>query len=188
MKIDYEKEVIAYLELPSIPRHEWTEENGKPFAKGVAVIELYSGREAYAVCSFNPDKGQQKPTITKVFSIEPFKCIKKILVVPDYMTSIDEVGAMDLDDESKKKAEQLLAEAEEIENEGVDSSESGIPSIDSLPEYIFPEIESREQALAWLRQYNKRNGIRKGKLPQTDETIKLRLYSIYSAMQQKANR
>jgi hypothetical protein len=85
-----------------------------------------------------------------------------------------------LDEQSKKKVEQVLKEAREIENEGTNEENP----MENLPEWVFPEIENREQALAWLRRYNSMNKI-KGKLPQSDETIKLRLYSIYTEMQNK---
>jgi hypothetical protein len=48
-----------------------------------------------------------------------------------------------------------------------------------LPEWIFPEIQNIEQAMAYLREYNRMNGIRKGKIPTSEETIKMRLYNIY---------
>ena len=46
-----EKELLSFLDLPSIPRKEW---DGKTeFDKGVAVVSLYGGYEAYAIASFN---------------------------------------------------------------------------------------------------------------------------------------
>ena len=94
---------------------------------------------------------------------------------------MDDVKNMDLDDESKQKAMDMLKEAEELENEGI---KSDMPSIDNLSEWIFEEIKNKEEALAWLRRYNKKNRI-KGTLPKTDETIKLRLYSIYMELNKK---
>lgn len=180
--IEFEDNVIAYLGLPSIPKKE---HDGKSaFDKGVAIIELFDGREAYAVCEYKPNEGQTEPTVTKVFGVEPFIRIKQVFVVPNYMTNVEEVKDMDLDEESKKKVESLLNEAEELENEGVEETDTITP-IDKLPEWVFDEISNKEQALAWLKSWNKRNGIKKGRIPSTDENIKLRLYAIYTDMQKK---
>lgn len=173
MNIEFEKEVVSYLGLPSLPKKEW---DGKTnFDKGVAIIEFRDGRLAYAACEMNADKGHNKPKVTKVFSLEPFISIKKAFVVPSYMNTIDEVAKMDLDEESKKKAEQLLQEAEELENDGIGEGST----VDNLPEWVFEEITNREEAEAWLRRYNARHRI-KGKVPRNEETLKLRLLSIYS--------
>lgn len=173
VQIEFEQEVLSYLGLPSIPKKEYDNEKKPYFDKGVAVIEIGDGRLAYAVCAFK--EGQKEPSITKVFSIEPFRKIHSIFIVPNYMSSIDDVEAMDLDEQSKKKAIEVLEEAEKKENNGI---ESNVPSIDELSEWIFPEIENREQANAWLRNYNKTNKLRNS-IPKTDENMKLRLYSIY---------
>jgi hypothetical protein len=82
-----------------------------------------------------------------------------------------------LDAESKKRAEQLAAEAQELENNGV--VDEAVKEADKLPEWIFDEIHNMSEAQAWLKQYNIRNGIRKGKIPTSEETIKMRLYNIY---------
>ena len=121
------------------------------------------------------------PSINKVFGLEPFKSIKKIFIVPSYMSTEDEIKDMDLDEQSKKKATEILKEASEIENEGVDSD---IPSMDKLPEWIFPEIHNKQEAEAWLRNFQSRNK-QKGRIPTTEENIKLRLYSIYTELQKK---
>lgn len=177
--IQFENEIIKFLGLPSIPKRTW---DGKSsFDKGVAVVSLYGDREAYAVAKFDADK-DKTPRIVKTFGIERFIGVKQVFVVPNYMATEEDVKAMDLDDESKKKAEELLKEANEMENEG--TQEEGNP-MDKLPVWIFPEIESREQAEAWLRDYNYRNHIKKGKIPSTDENLKLRLFSIYTELQKK---
>lgn len=178
--IHFEHEVTNYLSLPSIPKREY---DGKmSFDKGVAVVELHDGRMAYAICSCNRDKGQMEPVVTKVFSDEPFKRICKVFIVPNYLTREEDVVKMDLDDESKKKAKLLLDEAIEKENEGVNE---GIVTMESLPEWIFPEIGSKEEAEAWLRQYNKRNNIKRGRIPSSVENLKLRLFSIYTEQNNK---
>lgn len=176
--IQFEKEVIKALGLPSIPKKEW---DGKSsFDKGVAVLKMRDEREAYGVCSFD-SQTDKSPRIVKVFGIEPFTEIAKVLVVPSYMTSEDEVKDMDLDEQSKNKVEQILSEANELENEGV---KSDVPAMDDLPEWVFDNIHDRKEAEAFLRRYNSINKI-KGKLPQSEETLKLRLYSIYVEQQKK---
>ena len=176
--IQFEKELLAYLDIPSIPKKEF---DGKTaFSKGVAVIETSSEQEAYAVCSFNPDDGDKEPKITKVFGIEPFRKINKILVVPNYIVSTDDIADMDLDEQSKKKASEILKEANEIESEGTKEENP----MENMPEWIFPEINSKDEAVAWLRNFQSRNK-QKGRIPTTDENIKLRLFSIYSELQKK---
>lgn len=176
--IQFEKEILCYLDLPKIPAKKW---DGKSaFKKGVAVLSLRDGREVYGVCTFSPENGDKNPSIVKVFGIEPFASVGDIFVVPAYMSTEEEIKDMDLDEQSKKKVEQVLKEAREIENEGTKDENP----MEGLPEWVFPEIEDREQALAWLRRYNSMNKV-KGKLPQSDETIKLRLFSIYTELQKK---
>lgn len=170
--IEFEKEVIAYLNLPSIPRKEWNQIDS--FQSGVAVVNTSLGRQAYAVCTFNKDEDKE-PRIKKVFGIEPFTGIEKVFVVPSYMDN--NTTDVDLDAESKKRAEQLAAEAHELENEG--TVDEAVQEADKLPEWIFDEIHNMSEAQAWLKQYNIRNGIRKGKIPTNEETIKMRLYNIY---------
>lgn len=169
----FENEIIEYLNLPSIPAKEWDRKTG--FDKGVAVVKLLCGGEAYAACTYNPEK-DNAPRVTKVFTLEQFNGIEKVLVVPSYMNSIEDVADMDLDEESKRKAEGLLKEAGELENEG---SESTVTPMEELPEWIFPEIKGKEQAVAWLKRYNSSNKI-KGNVSKNPEVIKLRLYAIYS--------
>lgn len=177
METLFEKEVVKHLNLPSIPKKEW---DGKSsFSKGVALISLRGEREAYAVASFdaNVDK---TPSIVKVFGIEPFVGIKKVFVVPSYMTTEEEIKDMDLDEQSKKKVQEVLDEAKEIENEGTKEENP----MEKLPEWIFSEIHSKDEAIAWLRNFQSRNK-QKGRIPTTEENIKLRLFSIYSEMQKK---
>lgn len=177
METLFEKEVTKHLNLPSIPKKEW---DGKSsFDKGVAVLKMRDEREAYGICSFDAQT-DKSPRIVKVFGIEPFVDIKKVFVVPAYMTTEEEIKDMDLDEQSKKKVQQVLDEAKEIENEGTKEENP----MEKLPEWIFPEIENKEQAVAWLRNFQSRNK-QKGRIPTTDENIKLRLFSIYSELQKK---
>lgn len=175
MGLKFEKETVEYLNIPSIPKKEW---DGKShFDKGVAIIEFFDGTEACAACRFIEE--QREVQVTKVFSIERYKRIVRVLVVPNYMNTEDDVQNMDLDEESKKKAKQLLQEASEMENEGVEDKDA--LTMDKLPEFIFPEINNKEEAEAWLRRYNSQHHI-KGKMPKNEETIKLRLFAIYSEL------
>lgn len=175
--IRFEKEIITFLDIPSIPKKEW---DGKSsFAKGVAVLEMRDGNESYGVCTFDADV-DKKPNIVKVFGIEPFANIKQIFVVPAYMTTEDEIKNMDLDEQSKKKVQQVLDEAKEVENEGTKEENP----MANLPEWIFEEIHSKDEAVAWLKNFQSRNK-QKGRIPTTDENIKLRLFSIYSELQKK---
>lgn len=173
--ISYEKEIIDFLRIPSIPKREWNRQSA--FQKGVAIVNLSLGNLAYAVASFDPEKDRE-PRITKVFAQEPFSGIDKVFPIPDYM-DVDDIEKADLDEESKKHAEELAKEAEEIENEGVEE-EVTMPEND----WIFPEIHDKDEAEAWLRRYNSQHRI-KGKIPTSEETIKLRLYSIYTELQNK---
>ena len=176
--IEFEKEIIAYLNIPSIPKKEW---NGKDsFQYGVAILNLATNRQAYAACSFDKET-DSKPRIRKVFCVEPFNGIDKVFVVPSYMDN-DTTDA-DLDIESKKRAEQLAAEAEELENKG--TVEEAVENANKLPEWIFDEIHNMSEAQAWLKQYNIRNDIKKGKVPTNEETIKMRLYNIYMSQKNR---
>ena len=178
-KIEFEKELLAYLNLPSIPLKEW-KEGDMPFEKGVAVVEHYGERLAYAVCKFDPNNGDKQPRVVKTFGTEPFTKIVNVFVVPNYMSNIEDVKDMDLDEQSKKKAEQMLKEAHELETEGTKEENP----MENLPEWIFSEIHSKDEAIAWLRNFQSRNK-QKGRIPTTDENIKLRLFSIYSELQKK---
>ena len=170
--VEFEKEVVTYLNIPSIPKKEWNQMDS--FENGVAVVNLSLGRLAYAVCTFDKDNDRE-PRIKKVFGIEPFTSIEKVFVVPSYMDN--DTSEVDLDAESKKRAEQLAEEAKELENQG--TVDEAIEDANKLPEWIFPEIHNIEEAQAYLREYNRINRIKKGKIPTNEETIKMRLYNIY---------
>ena len=170
----FEKEVIKFLGLPSIPKKE---HDGKtPFDKGVAILKQVDGSEAYASCSFNPERGDKEPRITKVFGSIPFNGIKSVFVVPNYMAKEEDVDNMDLDAESKKKAKEILKEAEELENDGTEEdNELKSPK----NEYYFDHITNDEEAKAFIRSYNSCNHI-KGKIPSTHDGIVMRLAVIFS--------
>ena len=172
----YEKDILEYLNLPSIPKKAW---NGtSSFKEGVAVVDLNYGGQAYAVATFDAEK-DTKPHIKKVFSMDWFTDIAAIYVVPSYMD--DNVDEMDLDSESKKKAQQILDEAKEVENEGVEvEDELSKPK----NEYYFDVIHNDEEARAFIQNYNSRNRI-KGRIPTTHESIVMRLAVIYSEQNKK---
>ena len=172
--IQFEKEVLEYLNIPSIPKKEF---DGKTaFSKGVAVVETIGKQEAFAIASFNPDNGDKEPKIVKVFGIEPFRKINKIFIVPSYMNTEEEIKDMDLDEQSKTKVQQVLDEAKEIENEGV----VGDKELEKPKnEYYFDHITNDEEAKAFIRSYNSRNHI-KGKIPSTHDGIVMRLAVIFS--------
>lgn len=170
--VNFEKEVLAYLNLPSIPRKEW---NGKDsFDNGVAVVSLSTGGEAYAVASFNPEKGDTKPQVKKVFSGEPFAEIIQVYIVPSYMET--DMTNADLDEESKKKAEEIISEAKEIENEG---TELETPDMENENPYLFDFIHNDEEAVAYIEAYNKKNKI-SGRIPSKHDAIIMRLSVIYA--------
>lgn len=174
MTVKFEKEVCAFLNLPSIPVKEW---DGKTaFDKGVAIVKQAFDNRAYAVARFDAIK-DTKPTVVKVFDSEPFFDIEKVFVVPDYMETSMETA--DLDDVSKKKAEDLARQAAEIENDGAPKME--------LPDnpYLFDNITNDEEAIAFIAAYNKKNGI-KGQVPKKHETILNRLLVIYSEQKEAA--
>ena len=180
-KVLYEDEVCKYLNLPAIPKKIW---NGKAsFKKAVVAVVLATDKKAYAIASFDADV-DDKPHIVKAFSVIPFsvKDDAVFYVVPEYM-DIESIEAWDVDSESKKAAHALAEEARELENEGVVDD---TPKIEDLGEWIFPEINNKEEAEAWLRRYNTRNGIRKNKVPSNAETLKLRLYAIYCELNKKS--
>lgn len=174
-KIFFEKEVCDFLKLPSIPKKEW---DGKSsFKNGVAVTQIANGFKAYAVASFDAEVDKE-PNVVKVFASETFYGIEKVFITPSYM-DVD-VEKADLDDESKRAAERLAQEAEEMtgsedEDGFSDTGDNG---------FYFDDIHNMEEAVAWLRQYNAANGI-KGKVPNDEETVKLRLLAIYTELQNK---
>lgn len=178
--VKFEKEVCDYLHIPSIPKKE---HDGKSsFKKGVAIVKLAVSGFGYAVCTYDAES-EQEPRIIKSFASEPFYGIEKIFVVPNYMnTSEQDIKEMDLDDESKKKAEQLVQEAQGLTQHSEQDKE--IDEMQNLPEWIFAEINSLDEARAWLSNYNSRNRI-KGKIPTNEETIKMRLLNIYSQLKNK---
>lgn len=177
-KILFEKEVCEYLNIPGIPLKEWNDKT-KSFKDGVAIVELSQGELAYCVATYDANNDEE-PRIKKTFSIEPFKSVQSIFIVPSYMDN--DVEDFDMDEASKKAATMLAQEAQELENDGVVSEK--VEEMKQLNEWVFPEITNKDEAEAWLRNYAKQNRI-KGKLPKNEEAIKLRLMAIWSELQKK---
>lgn len=177
MQVLFEKEVCDFLSLPSIPRKLW---DGKSsFEKGIAKVGIGFDRFAYAVCKFDNNK-DAKPRVVKVFSSDRFGDIVEIYVVPEYMNT--ELENADLDDDSKQKAKELLSEAKSLENENKETEFQ-----EPENEWVFDEIHNKEEAMAWIKSYNKKNKIR-GMIPENEETIKMRLLAIRSELNKKIRR
>lgn len=177
--VQFEKQVIKELRLPSIPKKEW---DGKSsFDRGVAVVGTLTGGEAYAIATFNKEK-DEKPRIIKVFSYEPFQKIKKILVVPEYMDK-GNPDELDLDDASKKAAELLQQRAQDAEKGG-DGEGDGEETVLPENEYCFDNIHDDDEAHAFLEAYYKQNGI-KGTVPTKHDTMVAKLTAIWQEQQMK---
>lgn len=178
-KISFEKEVLQYLNLPSVPKKKW---NGKDsFKEGVAVISMRDESKSYAVAAFDAEK-DESPRIRKVFSQEPFVGVGDIFVVPSYMDTVEDVQDMDLDKESKEAALRLAEEAKELEDEGVESE--GMKEMKALPEWVFDEVHNLDEGIAYIKAFNQKNKI-KGKVPSKEEAVKLRLLTIYNEISNK---
>ena len=173
--IEFEKEVLAFLNLPSLPLKKF---DGKSsFKDGVAILQLASGNEAYAVATFDNEKDEE-PRVRKTFSQEQFNAVKEIFVVPSYMDT--ETESFDLDKESKEAAERLADEAKELENDGVDETHTQLPE----NEYLYDFIHNDEEAVAYITAYNKKNKI-KGKIQKKHDAIVARLMVIWSEENKK---
>lgn len=177
MQVLFEKEVCDFLALPSMPRKLW---DGKSsFEKGIAKVGIGFDRFAYAICKFDNNK-DAKPRVVKVFSSDRFGDIVEIYVVPEYMNT--ELENADLDEDSKQKAKELLSEAKSLENENKETEFQ-----EPENEWVFDEIHNKEEAMAWIKSYNKKNKIR-GMIPENEETIKMRLLAIRSELNKKIRR
>lgn len=173
--IGKEKEILEYLNIPSIPKKKWDGE--KSFKDGVAVTKTISGKEFYAVATFDKNVDKE-PRIKHVFSVEPFRRVGDIFVVPSYMD--EEVEKFDMDEDSKKAAQQIIDEARELEMRDVEKKEEEI----NKNEYFFENINTDEEGMAFIKAYNQKNKI-KGKVPTTHDGIVMRLAVIYSDLKDK---
>lgn len=174
--IQFEKEIINYLNLPGIPKRVW--DGLSSFDDGVAVVNLTLGNQAYAVCAFNSETDRE-PRIKKVFAEERFSGIDKIFVVPSYMNTKDIENA-DLDEQSKEAAERLAKETEELAETPENEEKVEMPK----NEYFFDHIHNDEEAIAFITAYNRDNNIR-GAVPSKHETLVMRLGVIFNDMKKK---
>lgn len=174
--VQFEKEILEHFNLPQIPAEKHIWDGQSSFKDGIAVTELKFGGNAYAACTFDADVDKE-PRIIKAFAQEVFVGIKQIVVVPSFMDT--DVENMDLDEESKKAAERLIEEANEL----TETQEDGV----EMPknEYSFDHIHNDDEAIAFISSYNKENGIR-GSVPTKHDTIVMRLAVIYADLQKKS--
>lgn len=179
MDILFKQEILSHLELPSIPSDKYKWDGKTSFKFGIAITTLAMERKAYAVCTFDSEK-DDAPRVTKTFAQEPFYEIGDIYVVPSFMDM--DVDNMDLDEESKRAAERLAQEAKELSETKED--EELMQEIHGLPEWVFPNIHNVEEARAFIQSWNASNKI-KGKIPKNEETLKLRLLTIYQEQNKK---
>lgn len=162
----YEKEILEYLNVPSIPKKLW--DGVKPFKNACGVVESKNGILCYAVFGFS--EKANAAFVKKVFGEEPIIKIKEIYPVPDYM-DMQDIEKWDLDEESKNAAKNLADEALEIESEKVENDEP-------LNEWIFDEIHNIDEARAFVASYRKRKKMR-GKPIKDEESLKNFLYVIW---------
>lgn len=175
--IQFEKEIINYLNLPGIPKRVW--DGLSSFDDGVAVVNLTLGNQAYAVCAFNPETDRE-PRIKKVFAQEPFGGIEKVFVVPSYMNTGD-IDKADLDEQSKEAAKRLEEEARVLVEQENGANEEMMMQ---KSEYFFDHIHNDDEAIAFITAYNRDNGI-KGAIPTKHDTLVMRLGVIYSDITRK---
>lgn len=158
--------ICDFLGIPSVPKKKW--DGATSFKDGVATIQLSDGTMAYAVATFDAETDTQ-PRIKKTFSLVPFSAIVDIYVVPSYMDK--DIDDMDLDDDSKAAAKEILNQATMLEEEHVDETPQ------DMPEWVFDEIHNIDEARAWIKSYRKKKKIRGG-MPKSEEGIKAYLLVI----------
>lgn len=169
--IEREKDIVVYLNLPSIPKKEW---DGKAsFRRGIAVTTLISGAEAYAVATFDAERDKE-PRVIKVFTLEPYTDVRIVAIVPDYMNT-DGVGSWDLTPESKKAAEEIINEARELEVDGVQEERTDMPE----HEYLYPHVTNDAEAKAFIKAWNAQHGAKKARIPKTHEDIITKLTAMW---------
>ena len=179
--IKYEQEVINLLGIPNVPKKEW--DGLTSFKKGVAILEMQHGDECYAIASYDDSK-ETKPRVVKVFDNEPFVNIKNIFVVPEYMTTIEEIEDFDVDEKSKETALNVLKEAKSAERNDDGDDEF---MMNTKNEYFFDFITNDDEAKAFIASYNTKNKI-KGRVPTTHDGIITRLSVIFHDGAKKNNK
>ena len=180
--ISKENEVCQYLGIPSIPKKKWDGKSG--FKRGVGVVDLLLGGQAYVVVTFDAEKDTDCRVI-KVFNMEQFNTEKfgtdNVFVVPDYMDT--DVENMDFDEKSKQAAQALVNEAMDLENADTAAAKVELPE----NEYYFDNVHSDEEGMAFIKAYHQSNKLR-GRIPDTHEGIIMRLSVIYSEINNKTSK
>lgn len=169
--IQCEKDIIAYLNLPSIPVKKW--DGRSSFKYGVALLNLSFGGQSYAVASYDSER-DKAPKVIKVFSLEPYTSFEIVSVVPEYMNT-EGVDGWDLSEESKRAAEMLIEEASELEQEGVAEEMGALPE----SEYLYEHVHNDEEARAYIKAWNAQHGHKKSKVPHKHEDIVAKLTSMW---------
>lgn len=162
---DFYDETIDLLRIPSIPKKEW---DGKtPFDRGMAQITTMLGSKEYAVCSFDPKKGDTLRVVKRFGGLQ-FTAVDKVWPVPDYMD--DDIGKMEFDnEESMTSMSVILQEKEQMVNADADDEDEG-------GEWGYPIIHTMKQAVAYLRAKRPKDGI-----PSDPEVLKAKLKAMYNA-------
>lgn len=156
-----EKEVCRYLNIPSIPNKEKNKWNGKSsFKRGVALVKRMTSEEDYVCCTYNSETDEDVRVI-KDFGRGIFTEIIEVYPIPAYMD--DNIGEMDLDEDSKEAVQELIQEKKEMIGEGLKEEES-------LPEWGYDFIHDKQEAIAFLRTKQK-----KGKISDNEEVLKMKL-------------
>lgn len=167
MIIEYEKEILEYLNIPSIPKKMW--DGVKPFKNACGIVETRTGAKMYAVFEFS--ESANTAMVKKVFCEEPITSIGEIYPVPDYM-DVKNVETWDLDEKSKVSANMLIEEAAELENAKTEQEEK------VANEWFFDEIHNIDEARAWVASYRKTNKMR-GAAIKEEDALKNFLYVIH---------
>lgn len=163
----YEKEILEYLNIPSIPQKKW---DGKPFKNACGIVHLKGKNTAFAVFGFSDSSNA--PYIKKVFGEEPIINIGEIYPIPDYM-DMQGIENWDVPDESKDAAQNLANEAIEMEKSQQNEEDEFLSN-----EWFFDEIHNIDEARAWVANYRKKKRMR-GKPIKDEESLKNFLYVIY---------
>ena len=174
--IFHQDDVCRFLAIPAVPKKRWDGE--KSFKDGVAVTDLVDGTQAYAVATYDSEQDNE-PRIRKVFAQVPFRAVSDIYVVPNYMDK--EIDTMDLDEDSKRAAKEILDQATALETKDTEDKET---ETENTPEWVFDEIHNIDEAKAWIKSYRKRNKIR-GSIPKTEENIKAYLLVVKANQKRK---
>jgi hypothetical protein len=168
-KNDWLKECLIYLQIPSLPKKEWDGES--EFNKGIGLVERISKKQDYVICRYIPEKDMCVRVI-KDFSGEPFLKVLECYPMPDYADV--EIDSMQLDEQSKAAMEMLIEERNEKISEDVQDED------EKLPDWIFPFINNKEEAVAYLKS----QGVKVPAALKSEDKIKAKLYVLYQDKKQ----